>query len=81
MAQTPERVGDRHRDADLQGFDAQRPAGPDDRDRTATDGESSADSTLAREAAIDDALEITFPASDAPAWISSGVGRVSMRRS
>ena len=52
----------RHRE----GAEARDGGGARDRDATA-DG-----SGLEGEAAIDDAVEMTFPASDPPAWMSSG---------
>jgi len=56
---------------------ARRREGPDVRGSAVSSGDDVAgsDATSARESAIDHAVEMTFPASDPPAWMPSGMRR------
>ena len=77
MSTLPERVESAESDAGRQGRALRRRDGSDERANTATSGGdvTENDAAFARESAIDDAVEMTFPASDPPAWMPSGVPR------
>ena len=58
------------------GRDAQEKAARrDDADGRGSADDTTSDTPSVRESAIDHAVEMTFPASDPPAWMPSGVHR------
>ena len=77
MSTLPGQVENAARDAGHEGQVAGRREDPDVRGSAASGGDDATgnDATSARESAIDDAVEMTFPASDPPAWMPSGVPR------
>jgi hypothetical protein len=73
----PERFANAESDAGRDGQSVQRREGPDARGSAASSGGDATGNgtTFVRESAVDEAVEMTFPASDPPAWMSSGVPR------
>jgi len=76
MTRTPDGADSGQRGADRAARDVTREGGTDAPRRASRDGERAADASanerLVEERLVDETVEMTFPASDPPAWMSSG---------